>query len=91
MLTKIMLLLTLSCTLLLWGVPENNNSKQAIIQKQIEKQKALEKKYAKEQRFYQGDEYDFKSKEVDPDILKDVKPLEPDYEHTNEWGAADNE
>ena len=65
--------------------------KEEIIQKQIEKQIAREKKYAKEQRFYQGDEYDFKSKEIDPKTLKDIKPIEPDYEHTNDWGAADNE
>ncbi len=84
-------LLLLSCSLFSWGGTEHNSSKRSIIEKQIEKQKALEEKYAKEQRFYQGDEYDFKSKEVDPDILKDVKPLEPDYEHTNDWGVADNE
>ena len=65
--------------------------KEKIIQKQIEKQMAREKKYAKEQRFYQGDEYDFKSKEIAPETLKDIKPIEPDYEHTNDWGAADNE
>jgi len=86
-----LVLLTLCCTLFSWGAHENNSSKQALIQKQIEKQKALEKKYAKEQRFYQGDEYDFKSKEIDPETLKDVKPIEPDYEHTNDWGVADNE
>lgn len=88
MLTRLFAVL-LCCTAL--SAADDNNTKQALIQKQIEKQKALEKKYAKEQRFYQGDEYDLKSKEVDPDILKDVKPLEPDYEHTNDWGAADNE
>ncbi len=65
--------------------------KKEIIQKQIEKQMAREKKYAKEQRFYQGDEYDFKSKEIDPETLKDINPIEPDYEHTNDWGAADSE
>ncbi len=85
------ILLVLCCTLLSQGRAENNSSKHSIIEKQIEKQKALEEKYAKEQRFYQGDEYDFKSKEVDPDILKDIKPLEPDYEHTNDWGVADSE
>ena len=65
--------------------------KEEIIQKQIAKQMAREKKYAKEQRFYQGDEYDLKSKEIDPETLKDIKPIEPDYEHTNDWGAADSE
>ncbi len=90
MLSKIMIA-ALCCTAFTVGAEENNRTKQTLLQKQIEKQKALEKKYAKEQRFYQGDEYDFKGKEVDPDILKDVKPVEPDYEHTNDWGVADNE
>ena len=61
------------------------------MQKEIEKQMAREKKYAKEQKFYMGKEYDLKSREVDPKMLKDIAPIVPDYAHTNEWGAADNE
>ena len=62
-----------------------------LMQKEIEKQMAREKKYAKEQKFYMGKEYDLKSREVDPKMLKDIAPIVPDYAHTNEWGAADNE
>ena len=39
-----------------------------------------EKKYAKEMVFYQGDDYDLKSHEVDPDALADVPLIEPDYD-----------
>ena len=89
---KLFLILTvLSMTASATADKNNTTHKEKIIQKQIEKQMAREKKYAKEQRFYQGDEYDFKSKEIDPETLKDIKPIEPDYEHTNDWGAADNE
>ena len=92
MITKLFLILT-SLSITAFAAADQNQSthQKEIIQKQIEKQMAREKKYAKEQRFYQGDEYDFKSKEIDPETLKDIKPIEPDYEHTNDWGAADNE
>lgn len=49
-----------------------------------------EKKYAKEQKFYNADEYDFKSKEIDPETLKSIEAVEPDYDHTDDWGACDN-
>jgi hypothetical protein len=66
-------------------------SKQERIKKAVGKEMEKEKKYAKEQRFYQADEYDFKSKEIDPETLKSIKPIEPDYAHTNDWGAAPND
>jgi len=86
-----LMLTTLSMTVSATADKNITAYKKEIIQKQIEKQMAREKKYAREQRFYQGDEYDFKSKEIDPETLKDIKPIEPDYAHTNDWGAADNE
>ncbi len=46
----------------------------------IKKQMELEKKYAKEQKFYMGDDYDLKSKEVDKSSLKDIKVPEPEYD-----------
>jgi hypothetical protein len=55
------------------------------IKKQVDKEleeKALkaqmekEKKYAKEQQFYQADDYDFKSMEVDPKSLKHLPEIE---------------
>jgi len=52
---------------------DNNKSKDAI-QKAIEK----EKKFAKEQKFYQGDEYDLKSEEIDPSIIDAIPSIEPE-------------
>ncbi len=60
--------------------------KEAAIEKAIEKEKI----YAKEQKFYQADEYDFKSTEVDPASLESIEPIEVDVNHTDDWGACDN-
>ena len=57
---------------------ENNISKKA--EKNIQKQIELEKKYKNEQKFYMGDEYDLKSKEVDKSSLKDIPVIEPEYD-----------
>ena len=60
---------------------ENNaTKKQQILQEKIKEQMEREKKYAKEQKFYQGDEYDLKAHEVDPNSLPDVPAIEPDYD-----------
>jgi len=61
---------------------EDNKTKEA-----IRKAMELEKKYAKEQRFYQGSEYDLKSKEFDPDTLKKVPSIEPDYDFDMDEGV----
>jgi hypothetical protein len=53
------------------------------VQKDPKMQKALEeaieqeKKFAEEQKFYQGEEYDLKSHEVDPSSLDKIKVPEP--------------
>jgi len=52
---------------------DDNKSKDAI-QKAIEK----EKKFAKEQKFYQGDEYDLKSEEIDPSMIDAIPSIEPE-------------
>jgi hypothetical protein len=59
---------------------ENNQTKVKKVEEKIKEQMEREKKYAKEQRFYQGDEYDLKSHEVDPNSLPDVPVIEPDYD-----------
>ena len=43
------------------------------VQKIIEK----EQKFAKEQKFYQGNEYDLKSQEVDSSSLENIELLKP--------------
>jgi hypothetical protein len=64
---------------------ENNKTKEA-----IKKAMELEKKYAKERRFYQGAEYDLKSKEFDPETLKKVPAIEPDYDFDMDTGVYDD-
>ncbi|MEA3417906.1 MAG: hypothetical protein U9Q90_00805 [Campylobacterota bacterium] len=60
---------------------ENNNSAKASkIEKQVQEQIEREKKYAKEKTFYQGEEYDIKSHEVDPGSLSKIPTMEPDYD-----------
>ena len=61
---------------------ENNKTKEA-----IKKAMELEKKYAKEQRFYQGSEYNLESKELDPDTLKKIPAIEPDYDFDMDEGV----
>jgi hypothetical protein len=54
--------------------------KQSTIEEKIARQMKKEEKYAREQKFYQADQYDFKGAEVDPESLKKIKPIEPDYD-----------
>lgn len=58
----------------------NRSQKKTKLKIEIKKQMEKEKKYAKEQAFYQGDDYDLESYEIDPDSLPDVPSLEPDYD-----------
>ena len=58
----------------------NVSKKESIAEAQIRMQIEREKKYAKEQTFYQGDEYDLKSREVDPETIKHTPSIEPDYD-----------
>jgi len=69
------------------GTSINEKKVQEALKKAMEK----EKKYAKEQKFYNADQYDFEGAKVDPEILKDIDTIEPDYNHTDDWGACDNE
>ena len=78
---KILILSIIGGTLLLADSNDTNLSKEKIkINAEIKKQMEKEKKYAKEQAFYQGEDYDLKSYEIDPDSLPDVPSLEPDYD-----------
>jgi len=49
----------------------------AKMQKALDEAIEKEKKFAKEQKFYQGEEYDLKSHEVDPSSLDNIKVPEP--------------
>jgi len=70
---------------------DSNATQKERIHKAVQQAMEKEKKYAKEQKFYNADEYDFKSVEVDPNALKDIQTVEPDYNYTDAWGACDNE
>ena len=56
------------------------NSTLSKAQSELKKQMEREKKYAKEQRFYQGNEYDLSSFEVDKNSLDSIPLIEPDYD-----------
>lgn len=78
---KILIFIIIGCTMLLADSNDTNRSqKKSKINTEIEKQIEKEKKYAKEKAFYQGEDYDLKSYEIDPDSLPDVPSLEPDYD-----------
>jgi len=62
------------------SVTVENNSTLTKAEKQLEKQIKKEAKFAREQRFYQGDEYDLSSHEVDPNSLDSIPLIEPDYD-----------
>jgi hypothetical protein len=47
---------------------------------QLAEQIKKEEKFAKEQRFYQGEEYDLSSYEVDKSSLDSIPLIEPDYD-----------
>jgi len=83
------LLTVLALGTLLYGADSNaskqtgdlNKSKEkARMEEQVRKQMEKEKKFAKEQTFYQGDEYDLKGAEVDPNSLSTIPKLEPEYD-----------
>ena len=54
-----------------------NEKEDVKMQKALEEAIEKEKKFAKEQKFYQGEEYDLKSHEVDPSSLDKIKVPEP--------------
>ena len=78
---KILIFIIIGGSMLLADSNDTNRSQDKIkINTEIEKQMEKEKKYAKEKTFYQGEDYDLKSYEIDPDSLPDVPSLEPDYD-----------
>ena len=91
MLTRVLILTLLTVSLAVTSEDQNSSNKEKLTQDALKKAMEKEKKYAKEQKFYNADQYDFKSVEVDPATLNDIEPVEPDYNHTDDWGACDND
>ena len=59
---------------------ETNRTKEEITKQQVEEQMRREEKYAKEQMFYQGDEYDLKSREINEESVEKLNLIEPDFD-----------
>ena len=59
---------------------ESNSTKKDELKKQVEEQIKREEKYAKEQVFYQGDNYDLKSREINEKSLEKLELIEPDFD-----------
>jgi len=59
---------------------ESNNTKEDVLKKQVEEQMKREEKYAKEQIFYQGADYDLKSREINEESLEKINAIEPDFD-----------
>jgi len=62
------------------NITQKDKNESALTKKQVEEQMRLEEKYAKEQKFYQGDNYDLKSKEINEKSLDKLPAIEPDYD-----------
>ncbi len=54
--------------------------KEEISKKHLAEQIAKEKKFAKEQKFYQGDEYNLSTHEIDKKSLDSINVIEPEYD-----------
>ena len=78
---KILIIITIAGSILFADSNDTNRSQDKTkINAEIEKQMEKEKKYAKEKAFYQGEDYDLKSHEIDPNVLSKIPSLEPDYD-----------
>ncbi len=71
-------LITFSVTLMASDEKKKVDGQKARAQKQVEEQMKKEQKYAREQTFYQGQYYDFKGAEVNPDSVDSVPEIPVD-------------
>ena len=55
-------------------------TREEITKKHLAEQIAKEKKFAKEQKFYQGDEYNLSTHEIDKNSLDSINVIEPEYD-----------
>ena len=73
---------------------EHNSTHKTVLDKKtedaIKKEIEKEERYRREQRFYQGKEYDLKSHQVDPDAVKKVPLIEPEYDFDMDTGVYDD-
>jgi uncharacterized membrane protein len=60
------------------GEQKEMSTAEVLKQKHIQEQLEKEKKFAQEQKFYQGDEYDFSEQEIDPKDVETIPTIEPE-------------
>jgi len=70
------IVLILAYISLIFGSNQDSSTNNKILEEQMKKNIEQEKKFAKEQKFYQGDEYNLKAHEVNPESLKHLKEIE---------------
>jgi len=87
---KTLLALLLICNTLLIAADKNDTAENNKTSEAIKKAMEKEQKYAKEQKFYTGKEYDLKGAEVDPEVLKKIEKIEPDYDFDMSTGVYDD-
>jgi alkyl sulfatase BDS1-like metallo-beta-lactamase superfamily hydrolase len=80
-----LLLVTLLATLSFAQTQPKDDATQKAIKAAMEK----EKKFAQEQKFYQGDEYDLKSEEIDPKTIDSIPSIEPENDFDMSTGVYD--
>ncbi len=91
--TKLFIFLLLSATLLTADTNkthEHNSTTKQTKKTALERAIEKEQRYAREQRFYTGKEYDLKSEEVDPETVKKVPLIEPEYDFDMDTGVYDD-
>lgn len=72
---KVLLFLIVLNSAVMAGNSEANRTEEA-----LRKAMEQEKKFAEEQKFYNAENYDFKGAEVDPESLKSIPVIEPEYD-----------
>ncbi len=66
---------------------DSNLTKKKLLQEHIKEQLKKEAKYAKEKMFYMGKDYNLTEHQVDPNSLKDINAIEPDYDFDMDEGV----
>ena len=74
----LVILMMLSTLALASTDKKEENSRDARVKKQLEEQMKKEQKYSREQTFYNADNYDFKSFEVNSDSVDSVPEIPVD-------------
>ncbi len=71
---------------------DKNGSKNSknVVNDAVKKAMEQEKKFEVEQTFYKADQYDFKGSEINPESLKHIETIEPDFDFDMNEGVYDD-